>query len=201
MKAAIILFDGIEELDFAGPYEVLGIAGQVFTVAPQREIKGHHGLRVTADFTFDHAPAPDVLVIPGGPVTRENPASLDSVVAYVAKTAPACRTTVTVCTGAFIAARAGILDGRSVTTHYRRRHLLAAQFPQVQVKFARVVADGKIISTAGVAAGIDGALYTVARHQDLEAARKIAKTIEHPWHSAHVLHSHGLHDHEEAMHG
>ncbi len=201
MKIAIILFDGVEELDFAGPYEVFSDVGQVYTVAPQREIRGANGLRVLADHTFDDAPEPDVLVIPGGPVTREKPESLAAAVAYVAKTAPACRVTLTVCTGSFVAARAGILDGRSVTTHYRRRHLLQAQFPEVHVRFARVVVDGKIISTAGVAAGIDGALYTVSRLFDMETARQIAKAIEYPWHSSHVLHAHDLHDHEEAMHG
>ncbi|MFZ5823176.1 MAG: DJ-1/PfpI family protein [Bacillota bacterium] len=201
MKVAILLFDGVEELDFAGPYEVLASVGEVFTVAQTQQVRGSHGLKVVADYTFADAPEPDVLVIPGGPVTRENPASLASAVEYVARVASASRVTLTVCTGAFIAARAGLLEGRSCTTHYRRRHLLSAQFPGLHVRFARVVVDGKIISTAGVAAGIDGALYTVARLVSMEAARKLAKQIEYPWHSTHVLHANGLKEHEEAMHG
>lgn len=199
MRVAILLFDGVEELDFAGPYEVLANVGEVFTVAAQREVRGRHGLRVTADYTVADAPRPDVLVIPGGPVTREDPGSLESAVAYVRQTAPGCRVTLTVCTGAFIAARAGILEGRSCTTHYRRRHLLAAQFPGLHLRYARVVVDGKIISTAGVAAGIDGALYTVARLVDMETARKVARGIEYPWHANGVLHGSGLGDsHDEA---
>lgn len=201
MKVAVLLFDGVEELDFTGPYEVLSDVAEVFTVAPQREIRGRNGLRVIADHTFDDAPEADVLVIPGGPVTRENPASLEPAVAYVRQAAPRARLTLSVCTGAFIAARAGLLEGRSCTTHYRRRHLLSAQFPGVNVRFARVVVDGKIISTAGVAAGIDGALYAVARLFDTETARKIAKGIEYPWHSTHVVHASNLLDHPEAMQG
>lgn len=201
MKVAILLFNGVEELDFAGPYEVLAHVAEVFTVASQREIKGRHGLTVLADHTFADAPEPDLLVIPGGPVTREDPASLERAVEYVRQTAPGARATLTVCTGAFIAARAGLLEGRSCTTHYHRRHLLAAQFPGLHVRFARVVVDGKIISTAGVAASIDGALYTVARLFDMEQARRIAKQIEYPWHSAQVTHASSLHEHEEAMHG
>lgn len=201
MKVAILLFEGVEELDFAGPYEVLASKWEVYTVAQSRQVRGRHGLNVTADYTFADAPEPDVLVIPGGPVTRENPVSLESTVDYVARVAPSSRITLTVCTGAFIAARAGLLEGRSCTTHYRRRHLLSAQFPGANVRFARVVVDGKIISTAGVAAGIDGALYTIARLVDMESARKIAKQIEYPWHSTHVLHANGLIEHEEAMHG
>lgn len=184
MKVAILLFDGVQELDFAGPYEVLARAADVFTVAARREVTGRLGLKVAADHEFADAPAPDVLVIPGGPVTRENPASLDSAVAYVRKAAPGARLILSVCTGAFIAARAGILDGRSCTTHYQRRDLLASQFPGLHVRADRVVTDGKIISTAGVAAGIDGALHAVAQLCDVETARKIAQQIEYPWNPA-----------------
>ncbi|MFZ5815451.1 MAG: DJ-1/PfpI family protein [Bacillota bacterium] len=199
MKSAIMLFDGVEELDFAGPYEVLASVGEVFTVAARREVRGRHGLSITPDHTFADAPEADVLVIPGGPVTRENPASLEPAVEFARSRAPGARMTLTVCTGAFVAARAGLLEGRSCTTHYRRRHMLQAQFPDLHVRFARVVVDGKIISTAGVAAGIDGALYTVARLFDMETARKVAKGIEYPWHSTHVMHASSIADsHEEA---
>lgn len=188
LKFAVLIFDGVEELDFTGPYEVLASLGEVFTVASTEGVRGRHGLRVVADHTWGNAPQPDVLVIPGGPVTRENPDSLTGAVEYVRRTAPQCRLVLTVGTGAFIAARAGLLDGKSCTTHYRQRHLLAAQFPTLRLRYARVVADGKLVSTAGVAAGIDGALFVVSRFFGLERARQLAKHIEYPWHSSHTLH-------------
>lgn len=188
LKFAVLIFDGVEELDFAGPYEVLASVGEVFTVASTEGVRGRHGLKVVADYTFANAPQPDVLVIPGGPVTRENPDSLTDAVEYVRRTAPECRMLLSVCTGAFIAARAGLLDGKSCTTHSRRRHLLSAQFPTVRLRYARVVADGKMVSTAGVAAGIDGALFVASRFFGLERAHQLAKQIEYPWHSSHIVH-------------
>lgn len=186
LKVAVVLFDGVEELDFAGPFEVLSGVAEVFTVAPSYEVRGRNGLRVVAEHTFATAPQPDILVVPGGPVTRENPESLAAVVEYVQRTAPECRIVLSVGTGAFVTARTGLLEGRSSTTHYRRRHLLAAKHPGIQLRYSRVVVDGKFISTAGVAAGIDGALYAISRLYGMERARKQAKQIEYPWHSSHV---------------
>jgi transcriptional regulator GlxA family with amidase domain len=201
MKVAVLLYNGVEELDFAGPYEVFGQVAEVFTVAPSLQVKGRHGLKVTADFTFTDAPQPDVLVVPGGPITREDPASLTEPVAYVQRTAPRCRMVLSVCTGAFLMARAGLLDDRSCTTHWRRRHLLAAQFPDVKLRYARVVADGKIVTTAGVAAGIDGSLFTVSRLWGVERAGKLAKQIEYPWHSSHTIHEGSMPEPEEVSEG
>lgn len=160
-------------------------------------MRGRNGLRVLADHTFETAPQPDVLVVPGGPVTRERPETLESAVAYVRRTAAACRLTLSVCTGAFILARAGLLEGRSCTTHYLRRHLLAAQFPGVNLQYARVVSDGKIISTAGVAAGIDGSLFAVSQLFGMEQARKVANAIEHPWDPTQVSYAGAPHQHDE----
>jgi transcriptional regulator GlxA family with amidase domain len=184
-----VLFDGVEELDFAGPLEVLGQVGDVFTVGPSREVRGRHGLMVNPDYIFTdaHAPRPDVLVVPGGPITRENPASLYETVAYVRRVAPFARKVLSVCTGAFILAMAGQLHQRTVTTHFQRRRLLADSFPDVQVAYRRVVTDGKFVSTAGVAAGIDGALHLLFSLKGLEVARRVANQIEYPWHADEVM--------------
>ncbi|HYF77402.1 MAG TPA: DJ-1/PfpI family protein [Symbiobacteriaceae bacterium] len=187
LKVAVVLFDGVEELDFAGPLEVLGQAGDVFTVGPAREVRGRHGLTVRPDFTFADAPRPDVLVVPGGPVTREDPASLFETVAYVRRVAPFARKVLSVCTGAFILAMAGQLHQRTVTTHFQRRRLLADNFPDVHVAYRRVVMDGKFISTAGVSAGLDGALHLLFRLKGLEVARRVANQIEYPWHVDEVM--------------
>lgn len=182
MKVAVLLFDGVEELDFAGPYEVLSSVGEVFTVAGRPQVRGRHGLRVTPDHTFATAPQPNVLVVPGGPVTRENPAALSDSVAWVRAVEPGCRMVLSVCTGSFILARAGLLDGKHCTTHYRRRHLMSAQFPAAKLRYARVVADGRLVTTAGVSAGIDGSLFVISRLLGQAEARQIAKRIEYPWH-------------------
>lgn len=187
LKVAVLLFDGAEELDFAGPFEVFAQTAEVFTVAATATVRGSHGLNVSPDYTFDNAPEACILVVPGGPVTRENPQALAAVVEFVKGRAPGARMVMATGTGAFILARAGLLDGRSCTTHYRRRHLLAAQFPSVRIRYARVVADGKVVTTAGVSAGIDGSLHVISRLFGMEAARKLAKTIEYPWHSSHTL--------------
>lgn len=181
LKVAVLVFHGVEELDFAGPLEVLGQTGGVFTVGPTPEVRARNGLIIRPEFTFADAPRPDVLVVPGGPITRENPQSLAATVAYVRKVAPFCRLILSVCTGSFILAMAGQLHNRTCTTHFRRRRLLADSFPNVRVIHGRVVSDGKFISTAGVAAGIDGALYTVLRLKGMEEARRVADHIEYPW--------------------
>lgn len=197
LTVAVLLYNGVEELDFVGPYEVFSFVGQVYTVAETHSVRGRHGLRVQADHTFETAPQPDVLVVPGGPVTREDPESLNAVVEYVRRTAVQCRVIQGVCTGTFILARTGMLDGRSCTTHSRRRHLLAAKFPHVRLRYARVVSDGKYVTTAGVAAGIDGSLFTVSKLLGTDEARKLAKGIEYPWHSAHALHAGTMEDAHE----
>lgn len=181
LKVAVLVFQGVEELDFTGPLEVLGHTGVVFTVGPTPEIRGRNGLTVRPDFTYADAPRPDVLVVPGGTVTRENPDSLAATVAYVRKVAPFCRIVLSVCTGSYILAMAGQLHHRTCTTHYLRRKLLADKFPSVRVVSGRVVSDGKFISTAGVAAGIDGALHVISRLNGVEEARRVAEHIEYPW--------------------
>lgn len=197
MQVAVLLYDGVEELDFAGPYEVFSFVGSTYTVAATASVRARHGLQVTADHTFETAPQPDVLVIPGGPVTREDPGALEAAVGYVRRTAPGCRVVLGVCTGAFILARTGLLDGRSCTTHSRRRHLLSAKFPALRMRYGRVVSDGKYVTTAGVAAGIDGSLFTVSKLVGVDEARKLARGIEYPWHSSHVVHAGTMEDSHE----
>lgn len=194
LNVAVLLYDGVEELDFVGPYEVFSFVGKVCTVADAPSVRGRHGLQVMVDQTFTSASQPDVLVVPGGPVTRENPEALEASVAFVRRMAPECRVVQGVSTGTFILALAGVLNGRSCTTHYRRRHLLSARFPEVRLRYGRVVTDGKFITTAGVAAGIDGSLFTVSKLLGVDDARRVAKRIEYPWHSAQVLHAGTMED-------
>jgi len=121
MNIAIVLFPDVEELDFAGPYEVFGMAAKwmykdwrLFTVAEAGEVKGSCGLRVLADYTFDNAPKADLIVVPGGVGTRAG-AENAKLIGYIKQAGAGAEYVTSVCTGAFLLAETGLLDG--VTTN------------------------------------------------------------------------------------
>lgn len=175
---AILIFEGVELLDFAGPAEVFIVANEgksfkVVTVAEKKgPVKTMGGLTVQADFACDTAPQPDILVIPGG-----NMGSVGKEGRRWLKTAAAKSDIVlTVCMGAFLAADAGLLDGVEATTHSWGIERLKQVAPKCKVlQGRRFVDSGKIISTAGVTAGIDGSLHVVERLLGKQAARWTAE--------------------------
>src|SRR2546426_10084200 len=136
---AMLLFDGVEVLDFAGPYEVFAAARdesgeaytRVFTVADRPEIKCHGGLRVIGDANCDSCPPFDVLIVPGGPGARERNESQKPVTQFIQKQKGRAELIASVCTGWFLLARTGLLDGRRATTHPSRLELFANEFPAV----------------------------------------------------------------------
>jgi transcriptional regulator GlxA family with amidase domain len=182
----ILLFPEMEELDFAGPLEVLGSFAkyvdtewQVLTVAQStKPVLASKGLRVVPDHSFESCPPLDVLVVPGGLGTRrevDNKALID----FVQRAGRECQWVTSVCTGAFILSRAGFLEGRRATTYWAVRDQLAAEPGVAEVLEERFVPDGNVITAAGVSAGIDMALYLVAQLKDVEAARLTQKLIEY----------------------
>ena len=196
INAGIFIFDGVEVLDFAGPFEVFSrtrlLAGtasrrsdesapfEVFTIAATKEaVRATGGLRVLPHHDFASAPRVDLLVIPGGFGTRpllEDKATLD----WIRRTAASARTVTSVCTGSLLLARAGLLAGRRATTHWGALDLLAGIDPTVTVdREARVVTDG-IVSSAGVAAGIDMAFEVVEQICGRAVADETAHYIEYP---------------------
>ena len=196
LGVGILLFDGVEVLDFAGPFEVFSRTRmtpgaesrrseetapfRVFTVAATLDpVRATGDLRVLPHFDFASAPAPDVLVIPGGFGTRallEDAPTLD----WIRRCAATALHTTSVCTGALLLARAGLLAGRHATTHWAALDLLARIDPTVAVEpDARVVTD-KIVTSAGVAAGIDMAFAMVEAICGPEVADETAKYIEYP---------------------
>jgi transcriptional regulator GlxA family with amidase domain len=198
INAGIFIFDGVEVLDFAGPFEVFSrtrlLAGtesrrsedtapfEVFTVAATKDaVRATGGLRVLPHHDFATAPRVDLLVIPGGFGTRpllEDAATLE----WIRRTAATARTVTSVCTGSLLLARAGLLAGRRATTHWAALDLLAGIDPTVTVdREARVVTDG-IVSSAGVAAGIDMAFSVVETVCGRAVADETAKYIEYPRH-------------------
>lgn len=196
LNVGILLFDGVEVLDFAGPFEVFsrtrlspGVASRrsddtapfrVFTVARTAEpVVATGGLRVLPDHDFAGTPAIDVLVVPGGFGTRpllEDGETLD----WIRSVAARARHVTSVCTGALLLAKAGLLKGRRATTHWGALDLLATLEPTLTVeRTRRVVADG-IVTSAGVAAGIDMALAMVESLHGCQVADETAKYIEFP---------------------
>jgi transcriptional regulator GlxA family with amidase domain len=187
MRVAFAVFPGAEELDLAGPWEALTLARdyggrdlELFAAAVTREaVRLRGGLRVVPDHAFGSEPAADAIVVPGGPGTRDE-AAWKPVVAWVAARRETPLVT-SVCTGAFVLARAGLLDGRTATTHYARLAELREQHPQVHVVGdRRVVDEGGVITAGGVTSGIDLGLHLVARCFGDELVATVAEVMEYP---------------------
>jgi transcriptional regulator GlxA family with amidase domain len=185
----IVLFDGAEELDWAGPWEVLSYWAhhhpedniEVFTVARDnsRPIECAKGLRVLADHSWESAPDIDVLVYPGGRGTRDQIGD-EEVRSWLLSVHERTRLTTSVCTGALVLADAGLLKGRSATTHWSDFDELLRIDDSIKARpEARFVDEGDIITGAGVSAGIDMALYLIVRLHSEDRAREIKRRIQY----------------------
>ncbi len=196
-NVGILIFDEVEVLDFAGPYEVFsrtrtepGIVSRrsetaapfhVFTVGKTTSlIRATGGLQIIPDVAFDATPKIDIVVIPGGFGTRillEDAETLDWLIGQ-SRTA---EQVTSVCTGALLLAKAGLLKNKRATTHWGALGLLGQVDETISVEpGARVVVDG-VITSAGVAAGMDMAFSVVARLCGTAVARETARYIEYPW--------------------
>ena len=192
----ILIFDDVEVLDFAGPFEVFSrtrlVGGaesrrtddsapfRVFTVARALElVTTIGGLKVMPDYAWSDAPAIDLLVVPGGfgtrALLRDEPA-----LAWVRSAAARASLVTSVCTGALVLAQLGLLAGRRATTHWAAHDLLATLDPSIQVdRQSRVVNDG-VVTSAGVSAGIDMAFDVVEQLCGKAVADETAHYIEYP---------------------
>jgi putative intracellular protease/amidase len=181
-KVAILIFNGVEIIDSMGPYELFGAAGyDVYSVAETKEpVTSAMGMTLVPKYTFADAPKPDVLVVPGGGVRgAQNNAAL---LKYVVDVTGTARHTMSVCNGSFILASSGLLDGLTATSTYGNVMRLHQQFPKVKVVGdQRFVDNGKIITTAGLSAGMDGALHVIAKLDGEARARDVALGEEYHW--------------------
>jgi transcriptional regulator GlxA family with amidase domain len=186
----ILIFDGVEVLDFAGPYEVFSgttdPVGQpyvdVITIGPQPEVTARGGLRVGSTFLVADCPPLDALVIPGGPGADDRTPIQDEVLLpFLRDRASSTPTVASVCTGAFLLGRAGLLSGRRATTHTAALERLSAEFPDVDVVAAKVVDDGPVLTSAGVSSGIDLALHLLERWFGAEARSRAVRALDGPW--------------------
>ena len=186
---AIFIFPDVEVLDFAGPFEVFSVTNElnrdellnVYTVGETRDpIRAKNGLRVIPDVDINASIPPDYLVIPGGFGTRallENQTVLD----WISRTAKTCDNILSVCSGSLVLARAGLLDGLEATTHHEIFDMLESLAPEATiVRDRRFTDNGKILTSAGVAAGIDMCLYMVGRLFGQTQASATAAYIEYP---------------------
>jgi copper(I)-binding protein/putative intracellular protease/amidase len=181
-KVAILIFGGVQIIDYTGPYEVFGAAGlEVFTVATSAAtITTNMGMKVTPHYTLDDAPGADVLLIPGGGVipTQQDP----RVLKWIQERSKQAQYVLSVCNGAFILARTGLLDGLTATTTAGLIDGLPTVAPKVRVvRDQRYVDNGKFITTAGLSSGIDGALYVVSKLFGQARAQLTALRIEYDW--------------------
>lgn len=188
---AILLFDDVEVLDFAGPFEVFSVCGRrsqlepftVSTVSERgQEVHARNGLVVRPTHSFASCPEIDVLLVPGGFGTRRemrNPVVLE----WVARHGRDSELLLSVCTGALVLGSAGLLDKLGATTHHLAFDELRAAAPAATVyDNARIVDNGRVILSSGVSAGIDMSLYVVARLHGDDLAMETAHYMEYTGH-------------------
>lgn len=189
----ILVFDDIEVLDLGGPFEVFSVASRMTqrtgSEAPFRPVLigltpapavARGGFQVLPHATLDDHPALDVLIVPGGVVgaLQNNP----QVIAWVKAQAETVELLASVCTGAFVLAQAGLLDGKRVTTHWEDQGDLSAQFPALTVlPDVSWVDQGAVVTSGGISAGIDMSLHLVERLHSRELALRTAQQMEYRW--------------------
>lgn len=180
MKIAFYLQEGVEVLDFAGPMEVFAYAGfEVFTVSRKKETITSQGiLKIMPDYSIDDAPTADILAFFGG---NSGVASNDeAVINWINGQRKTTQYHFSVCTGAFILGKAGLLDSLTATTFHLSIDALKKAQPKTKVlSDVRYVDNGRVITTAGISAGIDGALHLVAKLKGEQAAKDAAFYMEY----------------------
>jgi transcriptional regulator GlxA family with amidase domain len=196
VRVSILFFDEVEVLDVCGPFEVFSVAARVarradrdrppvfvvstVAVGATTTVVARGGLPITTAYTLDTAPEADIVLVPGG-VTRAVEAD-EALIAWLRARSATTPTIASVCTGALVLATAGLLDGRTATTHWEDLDELRTRFPSVQVDpDARYIDHGDIATSAGVSAGIDLALHLVARFATPELASSTARQMDYPW--------------------
>jgi transcriptional regulator GlxA family with amidase domain len=189
----ILLFDDVEVLDFCGPFEVFSVTTlneekpfNVFTVAESKTITARNGLSVNATYTPRETPHMDLFLVPGGLGTRRevNNAGL---IQWIGEHASEAELTLSVCTGALLLGRAGMLDGLESTTHHGAFDLLRQIAPNSRVREdRRIVDNGKVILSAGISAGIDMSFYVVAKLLGEHVARQTAQYMEYAWNPSEI---------------
>jgi len=192
-NVAIFVFDEVEVLDMCGPFEVFSIAGMnddprpfnVFLVAEEmRPIIARHGFSANPHYTIEDCPKPDILIVPGGYGTRREMQN-KTIIDWIRHTTKETEHTLSVCTGSLLLAKAGMLEGLEVTTHHLAFDLLRLSAPHAVIREGRRFLDnGKIITSGGIAAGIDASFYMVEKLLGAKVAQETAQYMEYAWQTA-----------------
>lgn len=194
-RVGIVVFGGVEVLDFSGPFEVFSVTRlsdedrqdqpspfDVSLIAENTSpIVATGGLKLTPDYDFENCPHLDILIIPGGWGTRAE-MSNERLLRWIVDRSKQVEITASVCTGALVLGKAGLLDGKRATTHWRSLDWMQELFPEVRVeKRLHVVEEGPLFTSAGISAGIDMSLRIVARYFGDAVARATARQMEYPF--------------------
>jgi transcriptional regulator GlxA family with amidase domain len=193
LSVAILMFNEVEVLDFAGPFEVFSVASRAakrdgdfpfppFTVSLVSKsggmVRARHGLDLAVNASLADTPAPDVVMVPGGVVTKV--LGDETTLNWIRQAHRTSVITASVCTGAFLLAKAGLLDGLAATTHWEDIADLRAAAPNTEVREGvPFVEQGKIITSAGISAGIEMSLHIVARLAGEDLAQRTARQMEY----------------------
>ena len=178
--AAILAFDGVEVIDYAAPYEVLGQAGfNVVTVGPTTApVTAAMGQKLVPSYSFEDAPPAGIVVLPGGNVNTDDARIVD----WVRSRSASADVVLSVCNGAFWLAKAGLLDGLTATTFHSLIDGLKQAAPKARVvRDRRFVDNGTIVTSAGLTSGMDGALHVVDKLLGRDKAREVALNLEYDW--------------------
>ncbi|MDH6170495.1 transcriptional regulator GlxA family with amidase domain [Variovorax boronicumulans] len=197
LRVLILAYDGVEALDFAGPFEVFTTASRVsqrmqpgtaapfevasVALAPRGQpVQARAGLQLLADHAIADNPAADVLIVPGGVV--DAPMASPETLRWIAACAAGAQVLASVCTGVFLLAKSGVVTREAVTTHWEDIADLREQFPQLEVREdIRWVDTGRIVSSAGISAGIDMSLHLVERLAGQALAERTARQMDYAW--------------------
>ncbi|MBT2333825.1 DJ-1/PfpI family protein [Variovorax paradoxus] len=197
LRVRILAYDGVEALDFAGPFEVFTTASRVSqrsnagTEAPfevacvalagaGQPVQARAGLRLLADHGLAENPKADLLIVPGGVV--DAPMASPATLRWIADCAAGAQLVASVCTGVFLLAKSGVATREAVTTHWEDIADLREQFPSLDVREGeRWVDSGRIVSSAGISAGIDMSLYLVERLAGRALAERTARQMDYAW--------------------
>ena len=194
-RVGILVFPNVEVLDFCGPFEVFSVTRlyevarreepspfEVLLVAERKDtVVATGGLKVVPDVTLETCPPLDILVVPGGWGTRSE-INNERLVKWIGERGREVETLTSVCTGSMLLGKAGLLDGRRATTHWRALPWMRESFPSVTVEEKlHVVEDGHVVTSAGISAGIDMALRIVIRYFGEAVGRGTARNMEYPF--------------------
>ncbi len=198
-NVAILIFDDVEVLDFAGPFEIFSVCGlrnggtrpfEVYTVAEKPSISARNNLLLVPNYLLPDCPTPDIVLIPGGGGIGPDGIAFGSrremhnavLLQWIREQNKSAELMLSVCTGSLILAKAGLLEGLSATTHWKAVEAMQAAAPNTKLfPEKRWVDNGRIILSAGVSAGIDMSLYVISKLLGKDAADETAQYIQYDY--------------------